>query len=230
MLDHLFQICEPITSAGIKELQMFTGIIQTVGTVGAIERVETGARLAIDTGHWEPAMGYEPILGDSIAVSGVCLTITAMSPSRLTFDVITETLNRTILGDLQVGNKVHLEPALLATQPLGGHFVQGHVDGVGTITAVQRDASDFRLTITPPKELMAYVIPKGGIAIDGVSLTIAAVHDDSFEVALIPTTLDEHYTTFASATVGRAVNLEADVLTKTTITFLQRQQAGAPAG
>ena len=208
---------------------MFTGIVQTVGTVAAIEHTEAGARLVIDTGDWQPALGYQPIHGDSIANNGVCLTITDIAPSRLTFDVITETLNRSTLGGLEVGSKVHLEPALLAAQPLGGHFVQGHVDGVGTITNVQHDANDFRVTITPPAELMAYVIPKGGIAIDGVSLTIAAVHDDSFEVALILTTLDEHHTTFGSAAIGRTVNLEADVLTKTTITFLQRQQAATPS-
>jgi riboflavin synthase len=201
---------------------VFTGIIQTVATIAALDPVPSGVRLVVDTGGWEPAMGYVPIHGDSIAVDGVCLTLVDVQPSQLSFDVIGETLSRSILGLLVVGDRVHVEPALLATQPLGGHFVQGHVDGVGTITAVQRDTADFRLTITPPAELMEYIIPKGGVAIDGVSLTIATVGDDSFEVALIPTTLDERFTTFASATPGRKVNLEADVLTKTTITYLRR--------
>ena len=203
---------------------MFTGIVQTVATVAALDPVESGVRLVVDTGGWKPAMNYEPILGDSIAVNGVCLTLVDVQPTRLSFDVIGETLSRSILGLLHVGSKVHLEPALLAAQPLGGHFVQGHVDGVGTVTAVKRDAADFRLTITPPPELMDYMIPKGGVAIDGVSLTIASINDDSFEVALIPTTLNPQFTTFGSAEPGRKVNLEADVLTKTTISYLRRHE------
>jgi riboflavin synthase len=138
----------------------------------------------------------------------------------LSFDVIAETLAKTNLGELKQGDAVNLEPPVTPNQPLGGHFMQGHVDGVGQVTDVQAGKDDYRVTITPPADLMAYIIPKGSIAIDGISLTIAEVHDDRFEVALIPTTLD--LTTLGDTVVGRRVNLEADIISKTVVHQLER--------
>lgn len=206
---------------------MFTGIIQTVGLIEAAERRDWGARLVIDTEDWIPASGYEPALGDSIAVSGVCLTLVEIEPSRLAFDVIGETLDRSKLGTLTTGDRVNLEPALLANQPLGGHFVQGHVDGVSRVTSVDAAPADRRVTFAVSSDLRDYLVPKGGIAVDGVSLTIADLGDDWFSIALIPTTLDPTLTTLGSLEAGDVVNLEADVLTKTTVEYLRRHGAAA---
>ena len=202
---------------------MFTGIVQTVGVIESADREAWGARLVVDIGDWTPELGYEPALGDSIAVSGVCLTLVAVEPRRLAFDVIGETLDRSKLAGLGTGDGVNLEPALLPNQPLGGHFVQGHVDGVGTVRDVKTDAADRRIYIEVPPGLRDYMVPKGGVAVDGVSLTIAELGDTWLSVALIPTTLDESLTTLGTLEPGSVVNLEADVLTKTTVEYLRRQ-------
>ena len=206
---------------------MFTGIVQTIGVIEACDREDWGSRLVVDTTGWVPALGYQPALGDSISVSGVCLTLVEIGPGRLAFDVIGETLDRSKLGSLSPGDRVNLEPALLPSQPLGGHFVQGHVDGVGRVREIQTDASDRRISIEIPEELRDYMVPKGGVAIDGVSLTIADLGDDWFSVALIPTTLDESLTTLGALQTGSVVNLEADVLTKTTVEYLRRRDEDA---
>lgn len=199
---------------------MFTGIVQARCLIAGMSTNSFGARLVLDVSKWTPAGGYQPVLGDSICVSGVCLTLAKLEPGRMHFDVIAETLAKSSLGRLKSGDQVNVEPAVLPTQPMGGHFMQGHVDGVGTVKAIYDGADEWRTTITPPPALMPYIISKGSIAIDGVSLTIAAVHDDAFEVALIPTTLE--LTTLRDHKVGDAVNLEADIVAKTVVAYLQK--------
>ncbi len=203
---------------------MFTGIVQAKATVTAAEPNPFGVRLTLDRSAWRPEP-YTPAPGDSICVSGVCLTVTEADPSRLVFDVIAETLAKTTLGDLAPGDPVNLEPPVTPHQPLGGHFMQGHVDAVGTVTEVYDGPDEWRTTVAPPPELMDYIVPKGSIAIDGVSLTIADVADDAFTVALIPTTLE--LTTLCDRRAGARVNLEADILTKTVVHALRRMRGDA---
>jgi riboflavin synthase alpha subunit len=207
---------------------MFTGIVQAKGRVSAIERNAFGARLRIDGQGWPDPAKYKPVPGDSICISGVCLTVVETSGGLLAFDVIAETLAKTSLGDLSPGSAINLEPPVTANQPLGGHFMQGHVDGVGVVTDVYAGKDEWRVTVKPPADLMPYIIPKGSIAIDGISLTLAAVHEDTFEVALIPTTLE--ITTLGETEVGRRVNLEADIISKTVVHQLMRLRAGGDAG
>lgn len=206
---------------------MFTGLVQAVGRVAAADRPsgpDGPLRLAIDPHPWP----HQPALGDSIAVSGVCLTLVAVEPrdSRplWLFDAIPQTLALTTLASLRPGDRVNLEPALRAGDPLGGHFVQGHVDGVATVARAQH-GHDWRLSITPPDHLRPCIVPQGSITLDGVSLTIAAVAPDAstFDVALIPETLAR--TTLADRRAGDRLNIEADMLTKTVLAILQRTGA-----
>jgi riboflavin synthase len=207
---------------------MFTGIVQTTGRVARLDRNPFGVRLSIDPGSWTPAEGRAPRHGDSVCVSGACLTVAALDDGVMCFDVIAETLDKTTLGSLRVGDPVNLEPSVTPNQPLGGHFMQGHIDGVGEVTAVAAGDEEWRITIKPPAELMRYMIPKGSVAVDGVSMTLAAVHDDAFEIALIPTTLE--LTTLGQRKAGDLVNLEADILAKTTVhTLLRMRGADADA-
>jgi riboflavin synthase len=199
---------------------MFTGIIQQMGTVASLTRVDFGARLVIDPAQWH----HRPSLGDSIAVSGCCLTV-ADDPSvsgALAFDVIAQTLKMTTLGQLVPGQPVNLEHAATASTLLGGHIVQGHVDGVGSIARVQHDSAQCTVRIQPPAELMDYIVDQGSIAVDGVSLTVAAAGNDWFEVALIPTTL--RLTTLGQARAGQRLNLEADSVAKTVVSWLRRMR------
>jgi riboflavin synthase len=176
---------------------MFTGLVREVGKVTSFE----DGRLVVEgdtTGE----------LGDSIAVDGVCLTVVENSGGRLAFDVVPETVSRV----KPFGDRVNLEPALRAGDPLGGHYVQGHVDGVGAVTRVTEEEDRARVRIEPPVELRRYLVEKGSVAVDGVSLTVAAVDETGFEVALIPHTLA--VTTLGGLASGASVNLEADVLAK----------------
>jgi riboflavin synthase len=186
---------------------MFTGLVQGLGTVAAVEPTGDGVRLAIAT-----PLGRELGQGDSIAVNGVCLT--AIDPSNGTFsaDVMNETLRRSSLAEVGPGSEVNLELAMRASDRLGGHMVQGHVDGVGTISAIEQDGFARVVTVSVPPELLRYVVEKGSIAIDGVSLTVSAVDDASLSVSLIPETLEK--TILGTAEVGKPVNLEVDVLAK----------------
>lgn len=201
---------------------MFTGIVQTTAPIVSFQRNTFGARLTVDRAHWTPAGGYQIGHGDSICVSGVCLTVVEFNDQTLTFDVIAETLDKTNLGQLKQGDLVNLEPAVLPSQPMGGHFMQGHVDGLGTVTHVKDTPEEWRTTIEPADDLMDFIVPKGSIAIDGISLTIAATTETTFDVALIPTTLE--LTTLAQRKVGESVNLEADILAKTVVHHLKRAQ------
>jgi riboflavin synthase len=187
---------------------VFTGIVRERGTVAAIDGGEAGVRLRIDA----PETAAQAAVGDSVAINGVCLTVTERNGTSLSFDAVPETLSRTALGRLAAGSAVNLEPALRAGEPLGGHYVQGHVDGVGRVRSIEPEGDGVRLAVETPAELLRYCVEKGSITVEGVSLTIAALRDHGFEVALIPHTLAE--TTLATLAPGDPVNLEADVLAK----------------
>ncbi|MEX2219749.1 MAG: riboflavin synthase [Phycisphaerales bacterium] len=199
---------------------MFTGLIQAVGKVLSLEPTPAGARLAIDPRGWS----HTPRPGESIAVSGVCLTLVgpAAGPALL-FDAVPETLRLTTLGSLKPGSPVNLEPSLAAGDPIGGHFLQGHVEGLATVRAIT-PAPDYRLTLEAPPDLMPAIIPKGSVALDGVSLTIASGNPagHTFEVALIPTTLER--TTLSGLRPGDPVNLETDLLARAAIHHLRHHR------
>ena len=184
---------------------MFTGLVADLGTVAAVDASEAGVRLTVRT-------ALELSEGDSVAVNGVCLTATSLPDGAFTADVMQETLRRSSLGALEEGSKVNLELPLRADDRLGGHFVQGHVDGLGTIWEVREEGFSHVVTIGAPPEIMRYVIEKGSIAVDGVSLTVSGLGDDWLQVSLIPETLER--TTLGEATTGATVNLEVDVLAK----------------
>ncbi len=184
---------------------MFTGLVADLGTVSSVDASDGGVRLTVET-------GLELGEGDSISVNGVCLTATSLPGGAFTADVMHETLRRSSLGALEAGSKVNLELALRAADRLGGHFVQGHVDGMGTVWDVRKEGFSSVVSIGAPPEIMRYVIEKGSIAVDGVSLTVSGLGDDWFQVSLIPETLQR--TTLGEATTGTPVNLEVDVLAK----------------
>jgi riboflavin synthase len=187
---------------------MFTGIVREVGTVAALEGSDEGVRLEIDAPATAPAVG----VGDSVAIGGVCLTVVATDGSRLAFDAVPETLARTALRTLEVGSRVNLEPALRAGDPMGGHVVQGHVDGVGTVRSVEPEGEGRRIWFDAASDVLRYVVEKGSVAVQGTSLTVAGLDDDGFAVALIPHTLAA--TTLGDLDPGAPVNLEVDVLAK----------------
>lgn len=187
---------------------MFTGIVRELGRVTSIDRSEDGAQLTLRA----PATVEGLRLGDSVALNGCCLTATAIEGDRITFTAVPETLERTSLGLLERESPVNVEPALRMGDPLGGHMVQGHVDGLGEIAALEPEGLGKRLTITAPGSVLRYCVYKGSITVDGVSLTVAAVSVDAFEIALIPHTLEA--TTLGQRAVGDRVNLEVDVLAK----------------
>jgi riboflavin synthase len=186
---------------------MFTGIIQQVGTITAVTATAAGARLTIELGKLSSGLK----LGDSIAVNGVCLTAAAIAGSAASFDVVRETLSRTTLGLLRAGAKVNLEPAVRADGALDGHIVQGHVDGTAQVRRIDR-RGQYLVEFSCERELTDLMVPKGSVAINGVSLTLADVGEGRFSVALIPTTLGE--TTLADLAVGSAVNIETDIIGK----------------
>jgi len=187
---------------------VFTGIVRERGRVAVAERNGGGLRLRIEAvGTAETA---EP--GDSVAVAGCCLTVTAAGGGALEFDAVPETLALTTLGALAPGAEVNLEPALRAGEPLGGHFVQGHVDGRGRVAALDAEGEGARLAVELAPKLLRYCVQKGSIALDGVSLTIAALSDNSVEIALVPFTLE--HTTLAALRPGDEVNVEVDLLAK----------------
>lgn len=196
---------------------MFTGIVQGVGRIARREARGGDLRLWIEVG----ALPFEAAtLGESIAVSGVCLTVVEHDSRRFAADVSTETLARTTLGGLEEGAPVNLERALRAGDRLGGHLVSGHVDGLGQVLTIETDARSQRWRFRAPRALMRYIAEKGSICIDGVSLTVNAVEDDGFEVNLVPHTVA--HTAFAATRPGAAVNLEVDLLAR----YLERLMAG----
>lgn len=200
---------------------MFTGIVMALGTVVDVAPAGEAARITVDGIDLVGAQ-----LGDSIAVDGVCLTATSLTDSSFTADLLPETRRRSTLGDVAVGRPVNLELAATPTSRLGGHLVQGHVDGVATI--VRRTPGDAwdDVVLRLPDDLSRYVVPKGSIALDGVSLTVAAVDGAELTVSLIPETLRR--TTFGTKTVGDMVNVEVDVIAKYVERLLPSRAEQAP--
>ena len=187
---------------------MFTGIVREVGRVVEAEGGEAGRTLVVEA----PVTAASTGVGDSVAVAGVCLTAEAVDEGRLRFHAVGETLGRTTLGQVQDGGEVNVEPALRAGDPLGGHLVQGHVDGVGRISSVEAEGEGLRVVVEAPPEVLRYCVEKGSITVDGVSLTVAELLEDAFAVALVPHTLSA--TTLRDLVPGQPVNLEIDVLAK----------------
>jgi riboflavin synthase len=188
---------------------MFTGIVQAVGCIATREARGADARLEIDATTLD--LG-DVVIGDSIAVAGVCLTAVALDGTRFTADVSTETLARTTLGSLALGDPVNLEKSLRLAGGLGGHLVSGHVDGIGLIVSIDDDGASQRWTFSAPSALLRYIAAKGSICVDGASLTVNMVDGDSFGVTLIPHTLA--VTTFGARKPGDAVNLEVDLVAR----------------
>lgn len=185
---------------------MFTGIIQKVGTVEQVTQIQGRIRFRLDLGE----LAREVAVGDSVAVSGVCLTATTINGGSVTFDVVRETVKKTNLSKLRAGSNINIELALRLGDRLGGHLVSGHVDGQGKIRSIRKLPGEVRLVVDTSPALMKHVIEKGSVAIDGISLTVAAVSPRGFEVALIPHTMEN--TTLKDAGAGRAVNLECDMI------------------
>jgi riboflavin synthase len=186
---------------------LFTGLIQDVGTVESLERGDEGARLRIAT-----ALVTEIALGDSVAVNGACLTATAVDDTSFETEAMNQTLEVTALGSIEEGARVNLELAMLATDRLGGHIVQGHVDGVGEVVFVEDDGFARRLRVALGPDLLRYCVDKGSITLSGVSLTIAALGEGWVEVSLIPETLER--TNLGEIEAGSRLNVESDVVAK----------------
>lgn len=186
---------------------MFTGLIQDVGEIRSLDSDAEGARLKVAT-----SLGAEIGLGDSIAVNGICLTATAADDAGFETEAMNQTLEVTALGGVEPGDRVNLELAMKASDRLGGHIVQGHVDGVGEVIGLTEDGFAKRLRIKLDGDLLRYAIDRGSIALDGVSLTIAELGDDWLEVSLIPETLER--TNLGKAQAGRKINVECDVIAK----------------
>jgi riboflavin synthase len=200
---------------------MFTGIIEEVGSVRAVRRGSSEAKIIIACskvlGHSGSLSGGRlrgpaTAIGDSIAVNGVCLTVTAMDGDTFTADVMPETFARSALSELRPGSPVNLERAMAADGRFGGHFVSGHIDGTGSIVKLQRDGNAVWFTIAAEEQLLRYIVTKGSIAIDGISLTVAETGSDSFSVSIIPHTLAA--TALSGKTAGSRVNLETDIIGK----------------
>ena len=186
---------------------MFTGIVERLADVVSVDATDAGRRLVVDSAYEE-----EPSIGDSVAVNGVCLTVVDTADGHLAFDVVTESLDRSNLGSLEAGSRVNLERPMSAAGRFDGHVVQGHVDGRGTVAQRTSEGDAERLRVELPSDLARYVVEKGSITVDGVSLTVTAIGADWFEFVLIPHTLE--VTTLGIREVGEHVNLEVDVIAK----------------
>ena len=182
--------------------------MREVGRVFAVDGGQAGVRLVVEAPGTAP--GVE--VGGSVAIDGVCLTVEAVTRGAMTFHAVPETLRRTSLGRLGAGDGVNVEPALRVGEPLGGHIVQGHVDGIGRVQSVEAEGEGLRVVVEAPAGILRYCVEKGSITVDGVSLTVAELDDESFGVALVPHTLEA--TTLGSLAPGREVNLEVDALAK----------------
>ncbi len=200
---------------------MFTGIIQDVGSVYAVERRGEDLRLTVTTQRLELSQAH---VGDSIAVAGVCLTAVELAAHRFAADVSLETLARTTLGEWRAGRRVNLEPALRAGDALGGHLVAGHVDGTAQLFARHGDARSEHMRFRVPHELARYLARKGSVCVDGISLTVNVVQQDDFEVNLVPHTLA--VTTLGELEIGERVNIEVDLIAR----YVERLAQGLPGG
>jgi len=188
---------------------MFTGLIQTVCTVKSVSKTGDAMNLSIDLG----SLAKEAKIGDSIAISGVCLTVSKLSGSIATFDISSETLEKSTLGKLKAGDKVNVEFSMKPSDRFGGHFVLGHVDGIATIKSIDKHNQFADIKFNTSQELLSQMVIKGSVAVDGISLTIAAMDSEGFTVAIIPETLKR--TTLGYAKSGDAVNIETDIIVKT---------------
>ncbi len=202
---------------------MFTGIVEEVGTIQAIRRGRSSAILDIAAS----TVLSDVHIGDSIAVNGVCLTVTAFSGSGFSADVMHETLNRSALAKLQPSSRVNLERAMAANGRFGGHIVAGHVDGVGTISQIERDDNAIWYRIQAGSEILRYIVEKGSITIDGISLTVATVNDTDFQISAIPHTVS--VTVLRDRKVGDPVNLETDIIGKYVEKLLAPQKTAPTA-
>jgi riboflavin synthase len=187
---------------------VFTGIVSEIGVIDEIAATAAGARLRLAAA----ATAGDCRVGDSVAIDGCCLTAVEVSDGVIAFDAVAETLRRTTLGDLEAGDEVNVEPAMRLGDRLGGHWVQGHVDGVGAVVAVAPDGDGVLVTFSAPESVLRYTIEKGSVCVSGVSLTIAAFDDESFTVALVPHT--RAMTTLGRLEPGARVNLESDLVGK----------------
>jgi len=187
---------------------VFTGIVRERGRIASVEGDGNGIRIRLDA----PLTAAEVAIGDSVSLNGCCLTVVETANGTLAFDAVPETLSRSSLNGLEVGAELNVEPALRAGDPLGGHYVQGHVDGVGSVRSVEPEGEGRRIWFDAPPEVLRYCVQKGSVAVEGVSLTIAGLDETGFAVALIPHTLAA--TTLGTLAPGARVNLEADVLAK----------------
>lgn len=200
---------------------MFTGIVEDLGTVKNIKRKKDDVVFTFEVGNINLK---EVILGDSIAVNGTCLTVTSLSKKTFTVDASKETLAKTNLGKLKVGKTVNLELALKAGDKMGGHMVNGHIDGVGKVKSRAKQGESYEFTFSVPKNLSKYIVEKGSVAIDGVSLTVNAVKGDNFVVNIIPFT--QKATTFGQIRKGSSVNIECDIIGKYVEKFLKGKNSG----
>lgn len=198
---------------------MFTGIVEEVGRVVAIEHHEGRSVLTVQA----QTVLEGTRIGDSIAINGTCLTVTALTPSTFTVEMVPETLRRTNLGDLRVGSGVNLERSLTPHSRMGGHFVQGHVDGTGEVRRIRTEGDSRVVTFSAPENVLPYIVPKGFIAVDGVSLTVVERLEDGFSVAFIPHTLA--HTIAGEYREGTRVNLEADILGKYVANIVKQYMA-----
>ena len=207
---------------------MFTGIVEELGEIDVVEELDNAARLSVLT----RVVGVDAQLGDSISVNGVCLTVTDVEDvgefRRLIFDVMAESLKRSSLGGLTAADPVNLERAVTPTTRLGGHMVQGHVDGVGTVAAREPAEHWEVVRISAPAEVTRYLVEKGSVTVDGVSLTVVATDDATFTVSLIPETLRR--TTLGKRQVGASVNLEVDIIAKYVESAVARLLPGGGSG
>jgi len=202
---------------------MFTGLVQSVGIIQSAVKSSAGRRIdvALDQKHAGEIKLVK--LGDSVAIAGVCLTVCQITPDgAIGFDVVEETLQRTTLGEKGPGQKVNIELSLRAGDPIGGHFVQGHIDAVAQVITVSSEAADRRITFSMPEDCRGLIVEKGSVAIDGVSMTVAAAGTDDFSVAIIPTTWQ--LTTLGELLEGNNVNIETDILTRTVVNYLKQTE------
>jgi riboflavin synthase len=195
---------------------VFTGIVRELGRVVSADAARGGVELVVQAPETAAALD----VGDSVSIDGVCLTVEKASGGRMSLRAVPETLARSTLGRLARGDAVNLEPALRAGDPLGGHYVQGHVDAVGRIQSVESEGDGLRVFVEAPPEVLRYLVEKGSVTVDGVSLTVVELSDDAFAIVLVPHTLAA--TTMSELEPGREVNLEVDVLAKYVERLLRR--------
>jgi riboflavin synthase len=201
---------------------MFTGLVEYIGTIESFDGGDQGARIRVNAGPLADGLAKS----DSIAVNGCCLTATEVSGAVFSADLSGETLRRTSLGGVKPGTRVNLERPLTAMKELGGHFMQGHVDGIGRVARLESEGANWWFGVRVPDELARYVALKGSIALDGISLTVAGRHDGVVETAIIPFTYE--HTNLSSLRVGDAVNIEVDILAKYVERFLESREEPAP--